>query len=273
MYCCSPPKTNELDQFFSEKSINTLPVFMQCATTTRERFNDPIFARQQPFEVYTNDKKDCKEVIHPNPSAFVSLMQKGFNKNIDLDSELKGINRYADKCYQNNYKLDPLSRDAETTTLKCHDNVFKTNQTQSYIKMQEGSIQDRNFIPNPCLNYNKSKSPNTHNFQKFALCQNTPLVSNKLEMYDFNLPNSDVKYPCQRIWSNFTKRSMYPSGYTSFDINKKYVTKDCSKNMLQQQSNPSIDKYFNTDLSCMAYSLTAEYGSLSGQCKMTGIPN
>ena len=271
MYYYTPPKTNELDQFFPIKSINTLPDFIKCITT-REKFNDPILARQQPFEVNTNDNPNCKEVIHPNPTAFGTLMQKGFSQNIDMDSELKCINRYADKCYQNKYKLDPLSRDAETTILKCHDNIFKKHQTESYTKMQEGSVLDRNFTPNPCLNYDKDKKPGTHNFQKFALCQNTPLVAKKMDLYDFNLPNSDISYPCQKLWSNFTKRSMYPSAHTTTDINKRYVTKDCSKYLLEQNTNSNIDKYFDTDLSCMAYSLTAEYGSLSGQCKMTGIP-
>ncbi len=266
-----PSKTNDLDQFFPEKSINTLPDFMRCITT-REKFNVPILARQQPFEVNTNNNSNCKEIIYPNPSAFSSIMQKGYSQNIDLDSELKCINKYADKCYQNKYKLDPLSRDAETTILKCHDTVFKTNETQSYIKSQEGSILDRNFTPNPCLNYDKDKKRGTHNFQRFALCQNTPLVVTKLDMYDFNLPNTDIKYPCQKIWSNFTKRSMYPSKHTPIDINKKYTTTDCAKYTLKQQNtNSNIDKYFDTDLSCMAYSMTSEYGSFSDECKMSGL--
>jgi hypothetical protein len=257
MYSCIPTQTNELDQFFPKESINTLPTFMRC-NMIRENFNAPILSRVNPFDVNINDKEACTEKIHPSGPA--GNRQTGFGKNIDIDSELKRINHYADKCYYNNYKLDPLGRDAKmmNSPLLCHDKVFKINQTQSYKKSEQGSILDRNIEPRPCTT-----------FQKFTSCKNTPMTARQLELYDFSQPDYCAQYPCQKLFNNVTKRSMFPNSYTPQDINKRTSTVDYTK--LLSNDHKEIDQFYQEDLMCMPYSMTTEHNSHPNDCKSSPI--
>lgn len=256
MYSCSPTKTDELDQFFPTESINKQPTFMRCHVP-RDNLNNPIYERNKPFTVNTNGKEGCVEIIHPNNTNL--NLQNGFGKNIDIDSELKRINRYADKCYQNNYKLDPLGRDAQLmkSPLVCHDNIFKINQTQSYKKSEQNSLLDRNDMPSRCVN-----------FQKFSSCKNTPMASKHIEMYDFGQSNYCTQYPCQKVWNNVTKRSMSGNHQTPQDLNKRNTKIDYSK---YKNTHPNLDQFYSEDLMCMPYSITTEFGSTSGDCKSTPV--
>lgn len=259
MYTYLPPTSNNLDQFFTPQEINRHPTFMRCDTMIRDTFNTPLLERQKPFDV---DINNCgkTETIYPNGAS------SGYNslKNVDVDSELKRINHRADKCYYNNYKLDPLGRDAEVSNspLTCHKNIFKINQTQMYKKSEENRYIDRNDTPKPCIE-----------FQKFNLCKNTPIRSQHLELYDFNADTKYcAQYPCQRLFHNVTKRNMYPSPYTPQDINKSTTTVDYS-NVIHQnkESQTKIDNFFKTDPTCMDYAPAIDVNSTSGQCKSSII--
>jgi hypothetical protein len=259
MYNYYPDKTNELDQFFKPMDIKRHPTFMRCKMT-RENFNKPINEYTDPFDVKINGKDDCVETIHPGgPTRF---RQKGFSKNVDIDSELKRINHYADKCYYNNYKLDPMGSDAKLmkSPLQCHDNIFKINETQSYKKSEQGSLLDRNNLPKPCIK-----------MDKFNLCKNTPMTGRQLELYDFGQPNYCAQYPCQKLFNNTTKRKMYLSSHTPQDLNKITSNVDYTNLIKQNGNHQNIDKFFSEDLMCMPYSMTNERGTHPDECKSTPV--
>lgn len=256
MYSCTPPQNNELDQFFPKESINKLPAFMSC-NMVRDNFNKPIYDRNQPFDVKVNGKDMCVEKIYPNGHS--GNKQKGYGNNIDIDSELRCINRIADKCYQNNYKLDPLGRDAKLmkSPLLCHDNIFKINETQSYKKSEQKSLLDRNDLPSTCIS-----------FQKFNTCKNTPMTSRQIDLYDFSQPNYCIQYPCQKLWNNVTKRSMYPNSYTPQDINKRTSNIDYNN---YKNNHPNLDSFYSEDLMCMPYSITNEFNAHPNDCKSSPV--
>lgn len=255
MYTYLPPKNNNLDQFFTAQNIERHPTFMRC-DLNRESFNKVIYDRRQPFEVNLNN---CgkKELIYPDNNSH----GKNSIKNIDVDSELKGVNRIQDKCYYNNYKLDPLGRDAETinSELTCHKNVFKINETQFHKKSEENRYIDRNVIPQPC-----------NQFQKFNLCKNTPIRAQQLELYDFNPTDKQycARYPCQRLFNNVTKRNMYPTPHQPHDLNRIESNVDYSGMISQdKESQNNVDSFFKMDAKCMDYAPTVDIKLTSDDCK------
>lgn len=253
MYSCLPQKTNDLNQFFELPDIKRHPTFMRCKLT-RQNYESVCLDRQKPFKTGGN----CPETI--NPSAPAGNRHLGLMKNVDIDSELKGTNRYADKCYYNRYKLDPLGREAEMlkSPLTCHKDVFKINETQSYKKMESKSLLDRNMIPRACTT-----------LQEFPLCKNTPMTSKQIKMYDFGQRDYCAQYPCQKVFNNVTKRKMYPNSYTPQDLNKIHTEVDYTE--LAKNDHKEIDKFFSEDLMCMPYALTYENGTGPDDCKASPV--
>lgn len=252
MYNYLPAKTNNLDQFFQPQNIKRHPTFMRC-NIPRDQYNKPILDRQKPFDVKVNDC-DYIDTIYPNNSTNGGIASM---KNIDIESELRRINHKADKCYYNNYKLDPLGKEVQSSNspLKCHKNIFEINQSMFYKKAEV----DR--TPRPCIK-----------FEKFNLCKNTPVRSQHLELYDFGVKGFCTEHPCQRLFNNVTKRNMYPSQYVPHDLNKTTTNVDYT-NMLSQEekNNAKVDKFFEEDIMCMDYSIAPETNTVSNDCKPSVI--
>jgi hypothetical protein len=259
MYTYLPPKDNSLDQFFTPQDIKRHPTFMRC-DLKHETYNQPCFDRHQPFEV---DLNNCgvKELIRPDgvTSGRESI------KNIDIDSELKGSNRKQDKCYYNNYKIDPLGRDAQTmnSPLVCHKNVFKINETQFHKKSEENRYIHRDVIPQPCTN-----------MQKFNLCKNTPVRAQQLELYDFNPTDKKycAEYPCQRLFNNVTKRSLYPTPHQPQDLNR-IISNTSFSNALPQndESHGKIDTYFKIDPTAENYAPVGDIKLTPDNCEPSAL--
>jgi len=118
-------------------------------TTNLEMNNESIY--NYPSLIITEDKlkqqnKDIYEkfmdhgtlVVNNVPSCKVdfnirninnsSNLQKGFAKNIDLDSELKRINHINDKCYYDNYKFHPEEA-LKGNGLYCHKKTLVNDYT------------------------------------------------------------------------------------------------------------------------------------------------
>lgn len=84
---------------------------------------------QQNADIYQKYVDHGTLVVNNDPSCKVDFnvrnlnnatnLQKGYSRNIDLDSELKRINHITDKCYYDNYKYHPEEADAGNG-LYCH---------------------------------------------------------------------------------------------------------------------------------------------------------
>ena len=120
----------------------------------------------------------------------------GYARNIDVESELKQINRLDDKCFDNNYKINPNSQD--NALFKHRDIIVK-----DYIKAQENTYRQQNIQPLPCLDpYNYNSQP--------SQSQVLPIEdSNKLffEIGEgFNKPKECYSRMKENPFNNMTKR-------------------------------------------------------------------
>ena len=124
---------------------------------------------------------------------------------IDIDSELKRINHYDDKCFYDNYKVNPSS-------FKCHQDVF-TRQTEGLNYMKGMVNYNLNVKPN--IKTNCIQNPGM--FPRCPQSEHTPLAKNHHKGINNN-NNQTVKYKftnegycrefaCQKLFNNFTKRS------------------------------------------------------------------
>ena len=134
-------------------------------------------------------------------------LQKGFSANIDVDSELKRINHYDDKCFYDNYKVNPKKFNG------CFKEIFeKQDQGLNYMK---GMV-------NYNLNINLDPQNNCVDPIKFPQCpqeNNNPVPKNHSRGLNNNT-NQNVEYQfsnhkfiggfeCQKLFNNFTKRTTY----------------------------------------------------------------
>ena len=73
-----------------------------------------------------NNDDSCKVDFNVRNLNNATNLQKGFARNIDLDSELKRINHITDKCYYDNYKYHPEEAPAGNG-LYCHKKALVNN--------------------------------------------------------------------------------------------------------------------------------------------------
>jgi hypothetical protein len=91
---------------------------------------------QQNADIYQKYMDHGTLVVNNDPSCKVDFnvrnlnnatnLQKGYSRNIDLDSELKRINHITDKCYYDNYKYHPEEAEAGNG-LYCHKKTLVNN--------------------------------------------------------------------------------------------------------------------------------------------------
>lgn len=121
---------NYLDQTlggaFGVKSINPYPHLIITGDKLKQQ-NVDIYEKIMDHEVVTiNNEESCKEPFNIRNLNDSGLLQAGYARNIDLDSELKRINHLTDKCYYDNYKYHPLEAE-KGNGLYCHRKVLVNN--------------------------------------------------------------------------------------------------------------------------------------------------
>jgi hypothetical protein len=124
-------------------------------------------------------------------------LQEGYSRNIDIDSELKRINHYTDKCFYDNYKINPRDVSTKESSLAIHRNVLVHDyQIKRYPE------------PNKCMpssavrNAEFQECPYMPNVSSYKTSENEPVY------YNFNNENYICDYPCNKLFNNTTKRSM-----------------------------------------------------------------
>lgn len=144
MLKCAPEKSNMLNGFF-EILPNKSPAFMRC-NFNRDAHNDPIYERQKPivFGDENNQDKCSNDVI---PSGIGNRFY-GFSRNIDVDSELKMINRKYDRCNKDDFKLSPND---VRSPLHCNRDML----LKATIVNGEVSSYGKKNIPMKCNTWNK----------------------------------------------------------------------------------------------------------------------
>ena len=237
----SQSNINNLDEFFSQESINKMPVLTICNDIKRDTQSEDIFKKYTDI-FYDN----CGNPFNiKNLSSSASALQAGYSANIDLDSHLKNINYYNDKCFYDNWKLAPNSfikdcmrvnsnpeiltpnytamgrnyNDCVGVPIPVAENAIPTQQPQCYntpptdINCETDIRKRYNFInnPNPQLKLQKESCIKPNEWVPFV--KDNTKTNNEIQhdYYKFFENTQCEIYPSQRLFNNITKRSMMPN--------------------------------------------------------------
>ena len=250
---------NELDATFNQKSPYNFPPLIICEDVKRTNDNNDIYKHYSDI-IYD----ECGNRFNMrNLKDSAGLLQAGYSRNIDLDSQLKNINFYADRCYYNKWKMNPsddkcnpLKYNAkllypnykavggndynssgacldccdspDTTDINCDNNVRKRYDFTKQKLQTESCIK-----PADWTSFKHAPSPDIKNLSKFPNEKRNLELINTLnkgvehEYYQFFEQNKCQIFPQQRLFNNVTKRSMLPTHHNLEDIGPKYI---CSNN-------------------------------------------
>lgn len=159
----SSPDSHGVDYFFQQDSPYKYPPLIICDDS--KRINQSADVYQKYMDVITDECGNRFNIRNLDSAA--GVLQAGYSANIDLDSHLKNINYYADRCYYDNWKLSPHSE-----LPSC--NGIKRN---AKILVPDYSAVGRHY--EDCLG-------GTSNISS-SICWNTPPT-------DFNLASPDVRH-------------------------------------------------------------------------------
>lgn len=93
---------SELDTLFNQDSPYKYPALIICNDKLVQQNRDIL----QKYSDVIYDECDNRFNMR-NLTNSAGLLQAGYSKNIDVDSHLKNINFYTDKCYYDNWKINP----------------------------------------------------------------------------------------------------------------------------------------------------------------------
>lgn len=250
--------TSSLDAVFNQKTPYNFPDLIICDDSKRRSMNDNIYLFNMDV---IHDK--CGNTFNLRNQKNATQLQQGYARNIDVESELYRINYYADKCYYDNYKVNPKSCDLSPNNgLRCNaDMIVKdysvvgqhkdcigncklnnrcSNTPPTDIDCETDVRKRYNFNNNSfqqpsCLikgdrkTFEKVNTPNP----KDIVFQSTPrnqmlmcaLKTNetKHDYYHFGDDSGRCKWPAQRLFHNITKRSMLPNFHNLTDISPCYL--------------------------------------------------
>jgi len=141
----------------------------------------------ETYQEFTKEEVTTPDLVNLDGRGDVFY---GYARNIDVESELKRINFRDDKCFDNNYKIDPNS---PTTALYRHKDMI----VKDYMTVQDGTYRGYNTRPLECL---KEPAPAT-NVMPFPEYKDSFFEVGK--GFD-NRPNEC--YPAEQFFNNSTKR-------------------------------------------------------------------
>lgn len=139
---------NNLDVFFNQESPYKYPALIICADDKRMNQSQDIY--QKYMDVIIDECGNRFNIRNQRDSA--GVLQAGYSANIDLDSHLKNINYYSDKCYYDNWKIAPNSVVGACNGLKRNAEILTPDYTSvgKHYKDCIGVCADKNT--NPCWN-------------------------------------------------------------------------------------------------------------------------
>lgn len=97
----------ELDQQFSDDSITAGFPRLLISADRREKQNAGQYKFYMDQDPVIVNKPGCEEPFNVRSLNDAAGLQKGYARNIDLDSELRRINYFTDKCFYDSYKFHP----------------------------------------------------------------------------------------------------------------------------------------------------------------------
>jgi hypothetical protein len=248
----------DLDMVFNQESPYKYPPLIICADTKRINQSKDIYRNY--LDIIIDDCGNRYNLRNLQNSA--GLLQAGYSRNIDLDSQMKNINFYKDKCFYNNWKnkldgekcngvtknvkiLDPdytavgqhndecigncdikmACKDTPPTDINCETDVKKRYDFKYNLLQGKSCIE-------PCdrVSFRHAPAPETQNLEKYPNSdRNTKLLNTinagvKHDYYQFFDSTKCQIFPQERLFNNVTKRSMLPTTQFRGDISPKYLS-------------------------------------------------
>lgn len=247
-----------VDFFFNQESPYKYPALVICDDSKRINANSDIY--QKYSDVIYDECGNRFNIRNMKDSA--GILQQGYSQNIDLDSHMKNINFYKDRCYYDNWKMEPkalkpcngLKRNADILVKdytpvgkhngECISNCDKEvpcyNTPPSDINC-ETDIRKRyefkynKFKTESCINpadkitFKRAPTPEVYNLEKYPNAQREQNLVNILnqgkehDYYQFFESNKCKIYPAQRLFNNITRRKCLPSHQFVGDIGPQYL--------------------------------------------------
>jgi len=208
-------------------SINKAPTLIICNDKLTQQNNNVYKYYMDERPVVMNGITGCEMPFNIRNQHSAEL-QPFYARNIDVESELIRINYVADKCYYNNYKINPsnVSIKSNTNGLACHAPII--------VKDYSNFTKERVL---PRLEAQKQQNNNNFKLNQFKPClypssnqqsQQTSIIPQRYTYPDKsiatpidNSPNSTycTGWACQTVFNNFTRRSMISPLNNIIDIN------------------------------------------------------
>jgi len=246
---------SSLDTIFNQKSPYNFPALIICDDVKRTNSNDDIY--QKYSDVIYDECGNRFNIRNLKDAA--GLLQEGYSRNIDLDSHLKNINFYADRCYYNKWKMLPTDDKCnplkynykllnpnyeavggneynssgaclecdippEPTDINCDNNIRKRYDFSKQKLQKESCIK-----PADWTSFKHAPTPDIKNLANFPNeKRNLELLNTinkgiKHDYYQFFEQNKCQIFPQQRLFNNVTKRSMLPTHHNLEDMGPKYI--------------------------------------------------
>lgn len=97
----------ELDQQFAPNNLTSGFPSLLISADKREKQNEGQYKFYMDQDPVIVNKPGCEEPFNVRSLNDATGLQKGYARNIDLDSELRRINHFTDKCFYDSYKYHP----------------------------------------------------------------------------------------------------------------------------------------------------------------------
>ena len=202
-----------------EQSINKAPALLICNDKLTQQNNSAYKYYMDVRPVVMNGIAGCEMPFNMRNQHSAEL-QKFYAKNIDVESELIRINYIADKCYYNNYKVNPTSVPITSPSngLACQSSVivkdYSSFTKERVLPRMEAQAQKCNIKLNQfnMCPYPSSKSSSAQRYTYPDPSIATPINPDPNNTYC-------TGWACQTAFNNFTRRSMISPLNNIIDIN------------------------------------------------------
>lgn len=118
-------ETPGLNMFFNQESPYKYPPLIICDDSKRTEQSIDVYKNY--MDVITDDCGNRFNIRNLDSCGYG--LQAGYSANIDLDSHLKNINYYNDRCYYDNWKLPPNSIMSACNGLKRNATILTPDYT------------------------------------------------------------------------------------------------------------------------------------------------
>jgi hypothetical protein len=216
----------ELHTFFDQKSPYKYGPIMICPDNKRNQHNHDV----SRYNLDARELNDCGDPFNVRNLNDCGLLQAGYSRKIDLDSELKKINHFDDKCYYDNYKVNPYqspkcsglyeNRDVIVKDYKPIGKKYSYSASLPHIETDatnpnapdKFNWEQHDYYIDKCARFEEFKQCPTPKAPNDYLALKMQIEKNNLpRYYEFHQSDSCTVYPCQRLFYNFTKRKTIPN--------------------------------------------------------------